>query len=353
MIAVSKSLGATVANGALSLAVQDTNGLLTDVYAASVQILDSAGATVLAKTPLDVEDVNKVGTGRYAAAWAPGVATVGQYSVRWYYQLTDTSDELSFDQEFELVATPYASTPYCAVYDIRAEGVTTGMANDAKVQGWIARAGKYIEHFTQQTFAPAFKTLALDGRESRVLFLGEPIIALGDIAIDYFTVFGANSLVIPGETLRVFNRHMRGMLSPDDRLNPKLEFVHGNDLGGVNFSGETNAAYSLGQLIWPRGVKNVQVTGLFGFTEPDGSFVGATPFMIREAAKLFVVRMMPQMADASARAEASQRDRIIMETTRDQSVQYATPWLKGALTGSYEIDSILYQYSRPPMFGAA
>lgn len=353
MIAVSKSLGATVANGALALAVQNGNGILTDVYAASVQILDSSGGSVLAKTALDVANVNHVGVGRYAAAWAPGSAAVGQYTVRWFYTLVASGPEQSFDQEFELVAKPYASAPYCSVYDLRAEGVTTSLGSDTTVQGWIARAGKYIEHFTGQTFVPSYKTLQLDGRETRAQLLGEPIIAFETLNIDYFTVFGANSLVVPGETLRIFNRHLQGMINPDDRKNPKIEFVHGSDIGGVAFNEEANSGYLLSQLIFPRGVKNIQIVGLFGYTEADGSFVGATPFMIREATKMFVVKMMPQLANLDARAENDQRGRIIQENTRDQGFQLAAPWLKGGLTGDYAIDSILVEYMRPPSMGSA
>jgi hypothetical protein len=353
MIAVSKSLGATVANGALALAVQDVNGMLTDVFSASVQILTAAGTEVLAKTALDVAVVNRLGLGRYAATWTPGSAAVGQYTVRWYYKLLSASVEQSFDQEFELVAKPYATAPYCSVYDLRAEGLLSSTADDAKVQSWIARASKYIEQFTGQVFVPVYKAMALNGRESRALLLGEPIIGLESVAIDYFTIFGANSVVIPGETLRVFNRHLAGMVNPDDRKNPQLRFVSGGDLGGVNFAEQANSGFLLSQLIFPFGIRNIQVTGLWGYTEADGSFVGQTPFMIREAAKMLVVRLMPQMIDQDGRAEAGQRDRVIQENTRDQGFQFAAPWLKGGLTGSWDIDSILVDHKRPPAMGAA
>ena len=46
MIAVSKSLGATVANGALLLAIIDVNGMLLDPFAASFAILDANGGSV-------------------------------------------------------------------------------------------------------------------------------------------------------------------------------------------------------------------------------------------------------------------------------------------------------------------
>lgn len=354
MIFVSKTLGATVANGALSLAVQDVNGLLIDVFAASVEVLNADGSVVvLAKTALDMV-ANRLGLGRYAATWAPGSATVGQYTVRWFYTLTGTSAEVSFDQEFELVAAPYASAPYCTVYDLRGEGLLTSQASDAKAQGWIVRASKYVEQLTGQTFYPSYRPgLTFNGKGGRALLLGEPVIAIENIAIDYFTVFGANSLVIPGETLRIFNRHLKGLTNPDDRKNPQLCFVHGADLGGVAFIESSNKGYVLSQLIWPDGVKNIQISGLFGYTEADGSFTGNTPFMVREVTKMLVFQLMPAMIDQDGRAEAGQRDRLIQENTRDQGFQLAAPWLKGGLTGNWQIDSILCDFRRPPAMGAA
>ena len=43
----------------------------------------------------------------------------------WYYTAISGGPEVNFSQEFEVVAKPYASAPYCSVYDMRAEGLTT------------------------------------------------------------------------------------------------------------------------------------------------------------------------------------------------------------------------------------
>lgn len=352
MIWVAKSVGANVANGALTLVVQDANGVLFDVYSASVEIVTQSGASVLAKTALDVVS-SRLGLGRYAATWAPGAVAVGQFIVRWYFKRTSSASEETFSQEFELTATPYDGRAYCSVYDLRAEGLTTQMADDTKVKSWIVRAGRFVEQLTGQVFVPVYKTLELDGRGSRALLLGEPVVAIESIEIDYFTVSGSNTLSAPGETLKVFNRHLFGLIEPDDRRNPKLEFVHGSDLGGVNFQEETNSGYSLSQLIWPRGVRNIRLRGIFGYTEADGSHTGQTPSLIREATKMLVVKMMPSLLDVDARAEADQRARLTGEATRDQRYTLANPWLKGGLTGDFAIDSILVEFRRPPRFGAA
>ncbi len=348
MIAVSKSLGATLANGALSLWVQSAAGALIDVFAASVQILDTAGADVVAKTALDMT-ANRLGLGHYAAAWTPGAASVGQYTVRWFYTVADGDAEQSFDLDFELRAKPYSGPHYCTVQDLRDEGLPASIA-EAAVQAMIVRASRYVEHFTGRSFTADRKVLALNGTSSRVLMLNEPIVAIEETLISVVDLAGATNLTVENDTLKIYNRHLHGLTNPDDRDNPKMEFVHGDDLGGVNYSFGQQNGYFLRDLIWPRGRQNVQLTGLFGYTEPDGSFIGTTPAMIREATKLIAFKLRPQMVLGQSTFGGGQ---VILESTRDQQVQFTAPWLRGAQTGDWAIDSILVNFVRPPNFGAA
>ena len=86
MIAVSKSAGATVANGALSFWVQNSaTNLLIDPFAISFEITNEDSTSVMAKTALDLADAptgSRVGLGHYADVWTPGMAAVGRYVVR-------------------------------------------------------------------------------------------------------------------------------------------------------------------------------------------------------------------------------------------------------------------------------
>lgn len=354
MITVAKSAGATVANGALSFWYQGADGLLADVAALSVQILDSAGAEVLAKTALDVDGVNHVGTGHYAAAWTPGAAAVGLYVVRWFYQVALTDDETSFDLTFELVAVPYPAGPqYCTVASLRSEGLPatgTGGKTDAEAQAAIVRASRYVEHFTGRTFVAVRKPVRLNGTGARALLLDEPIVALEEMSI----ADPLGGLVIVDDTLRVYNRHLtERLLAPDDRENPKLEFIHGNDLAGVYEEPRRGASYVF-DLTWPRGRQNIHVTGLFGYTEPDGSFIGDTPALIQEATRMLVFRNL----DKLNRRVGLTRSPVVQETTKDQTVIFAQPGAGGdtrsrAFTGDPEIDMLLVSFVRPPYLGAA
>lgn len=330
MIAVSKSAGATLANGALTLWAQNSAGLLADVYAASVQVLDAADTSVMSKTALDVGTAtptgSHAGTGQYHAAWAGATsAAVGKYIVRWFYKWTADSAEESFDQEVEVVAKPYLGPHYCTVYDLAAEGISSSLSAE-RLQALIVRASRLINQVTgRSAFEPRLRGINVDGSGTAALLLGEPIVAVLDATID------SDSVV---ESLKVFNRHVReGLTDPDDRQNPKLELVSG---GGY-----------YGAALWPYGRQNVRVTGLFGYTETDGSMTGGTPAMIREAAKLLAFEFAEPISDRIAAPGA-----IVEEGTRDQYVKYAAVPI-GKLTGSLEVDTILAGFIRPPSFGAA
>ncbi len=376
MLAIDKVQNATLANGKLSLWVQARTpsndspaGMLTDLAAASYEIFNSSYTSVKAKaalnvdaSPSDVVPGNRAGLGHYVATWTPGSATVGTYFVRWYYKIESADPESYFDQEIELVALPYrpGAPHYCTVEDLVSQGLPSTVSA-AQAQRLIERASRYAEHFTGRganAFEPQYKAVRCNGNGSRVMQINEPIIGLGRIAVVMDNVSGPSDLTVTASFLKIYNRHLTSrLMSPDDRENPKLEFVHGNDLGGVNFLGNASG-YRLTELIWPRGQQNVEIEGLFGFTEPDDSFVGHVPDMLREAVQLLAFRNALPMG--SADRQAALRDhRLTLEATRDQSQQFAAPGvgvetgLTAVFTGDPAIDQLLVAFVRPPQFGSA
>ena len=159
-------------------------------------------------------------------------------------------------------------------------------------------------------------------------------------------------LAVDPTLYRIYNRHLtQGLLLPDDRDDPKLEFFHGSDLGGVRF--EPAGALGLASLVWPRGQQNVMVRGVFGYTEPDGSPTGSTPTLIRQVTKLLVMRDLPRLTDLDRREDAQRRWRLTSERTRDQAYTLEALKLQGAFTGDPEIDNILVAFVRPADLGAA
>jgi hypothetical protein len=205
--------------------------------------------------------------------------------------------------------------------------------------------------FTGREFLAQQKTLRIDGTNGRGLPLGEPIVAISALAVSLVSQFTASDLQVLADTFRVYNRHLSlGLLNPDDRENPKLEFVHDDDLKGVNYTVPTSG-YRLTQLIWPKGQENCRLSGFFGFTEPDGSFMGKTPELIQLATKLLCFRYMDKMG-TDDRDDATKRARLLGERTKDQSYTLSKPTLFTGYSGDPEIDGILRGFSRPPSFGA-
>lgn len=368
MISVDKVNGATHANGALTfvnqvaLSLTDNTpaGTLEDVATLSFGILNGDMTVIQVQAPLDAgsSGTDRLGPGRYAAVWNPMDTPVGQYYVRWEYQITNETPK-SFLQEFELTAAPYLPNQphYCTYGDLTDVGRLPSNATPAKVQRWIEKASKLVEMYTGRgpfAFDPQFKIVEVDGSSARSVLLGEPICAIEGVQMTIVSAFGQSNLSIISQALRIYNRHLTANLTrPDDRFSPKLEFIHGDDLNGIGSASTNNTAsgYRLDTLVWPRGNKNVQVTGIFGFTEWDGSWVGKTPDMIRRATALLVFRnFVDQCVDDR---EARQRGyRLIQENTRDQGQQFSQPWLKGWLTGDPEIDQILISFLRPPGMGS-
>jgi hypothetical protein len=195
-------------------------------------------------------------------------------------------------------------------------------------------------------------TVALDGSGGRIQLLGHPIIAVRDVKLLVAYPAEIGELPVTPSFFRVYNRHLsQGLLDPDDRENPRLEFFHEDDLLGV--SATPAASLGLGSLVWLRGTQNVVVDGLFGFTDPDGSPVGRTPDLIRHVTKLLVLRELPLMADVASREERQQRWRIVSERTRDQSYDLDPLRFQGGLTGDPALDAVLVAYQRPPHLGSA
>jgi hypothetical protein len=302
---------------------------------------------------------DRVETGRYAAAWTPGGAEVlGAHRIRWFFKLISGSSEQQFAEDFTVVdATSAAiasasasSLGYTTIEELRAEGVTTSMASDDRLVRLIARASRLVEHWTGRVFAPVSKTIKVDGTGRRGLLLDEAIISISEVHVLDAFGFGDSETFTDVELtdLRVYNRHLsEGLLDPDDRDSPKIEFVWPNRW---NFGGS-----------WPTGRQNIQITGVFGYTDPDGTPTGKTPDLIVHATNLLVIREIAPLGDTDARDDVRFRFAIRTEKTRDQMIGYdmnagGGPFSAsgaGRMTGDAEIDTILERYTRPTKLGSA
>jgi len=339
------------------------SGLLVDPGAIEFAIFDrTAGVQVFPPTEgdralVDLADAplgDRLSPGRYVADWtAPEDAATGPYEVRWWYRILQADTvEWVFVTSFEIVESlppRYFSmalpTPcYAEVATLREEGVPTSVT-DATLVMKLVLASRLFEQFTGRSFEPRYKAMQLAPQGSRVVMLEEPIIALLSVHIGT----PANFELEPGTdlgVLRVYNRHLQGLLDPDDREAPRIEYA------------------SLGY--WADGYgfgfarRSVTVRGVFGYTDPDSSPTGSTPMLVARAVALMAFRDLAKLADVASRDDALKRWKLTGETTRDQSysmfggVDAATRGaLVGGTTGDPELDHIIHLYRRGPRLGAA
>jgi hypothetical protein len=299
------------------------NGVLDDVDVIEYAIFDRTGDVPTQVFPESGRAAAaRLGVGHYVAIYTPPAsAQLGHHAVRWFVRATEA--ELQFETPFEVLAVPIDALQagYCMLRDLRDEGFGPEAASDARLARAIALASRTIERITGRFFEPRRQRIELDGRGSSELLLDEPIIAIEKIEI-------GGGGAVSGAT--VYNRHItQGLMLPDDRQNPRI------------------------RLGFPCGARNVRITGLFGYTGPDGSPTGTTPLLIREACKRLVAREIPLLADTDRREDARQRHRILQERTREQSYTLDRLAHPGALTGDSDIDDILVQFMRPADLGAA
>jgi hypothetical protein len=361
MIVLARGQASDCASPAL-VTYTTAGSILADATAVGFQIFKdgqqvfpgAAGACAEVDVAAPCPSGDRLGPGAYVARWSPPAdGPTGAHEIRWFVRMDAATNERQYVQRFDVLAAPPArlAEGYALVSDLREEGITVDQASDARLLRLIRRASAFIERVTGRFFEPRRQRLLVDGHGGRALHLSQPIIAVRSIEI--FPVFGlGSSLPVETDLLRIYNRHLsEGLLMPDDRDNPKLEFFHAED-----FYGEQPPRWGfprLANLTWPVGPQIVAVDGLFGFTEADGSPVGRTPEQIEHITKLLVIRELPRMADLDARQDAQWRFRVINERTRDQAYTLQPVKLTAPFTGDPAIDVVLEAYCRPIDLGAA
>lgn len=362
--------------------VVDSEGFLVDPFSLEVEVLTDAGDEAMVRAAVsivvDYPTGDRLGLGYFrAGSYDPqnedwGVDPLddpgpGRRTVRWYAVLEAGGVEQTWTTYTERLAggaKPDLGVPYYAlVADLRDEGFATAALTDARAAELLARATFYVEAFTGRRFVPEPKRLALQGRGGGTLQLAEPICALDPdglhVDLEPYPVTSGATLPYSRETIRVYSRHLTQRLTqPDDRQNPKIEVF---DPVGVRDFAASRGAGLLARYAFPRGQQNVHLTGVFGFTEADGSPAGRTPALVKLAAMLLVRRHMAG-GGIGAGGGPTGSGAITAERTRDQSVSYASPAsvgsgragsvLLGAFTGDPEIDTLLATFMRQASMGA-
>lgn len=329
-------------------------GQLADVAGLSFAIFGPDGAQVYPVSgwqTIDISGVDHLAPGHYVAEWT-GAGTPGAYQVKWVVAPV-VGPSRSAVTAFDLVASGLNTRGplYAALSDVRAEGFAPATISDAQALNVLRRCSLMLERWTHRFFEPRYRTVKLDGASGSTQFLDDPI-----IAVDSTTIGGDT---IDPTSYRVFNRHItQGLNAPDDRDDPRITFANQGRAGSLVFDGN-GSAWRWRSFFWG-GAQNVQLAGLFGYTDPDPDVpVGVTPELIKYVTLLLFARESASIADPDGRASAQNAFRINQIRTRDQSINYGTSGGSGQsstsggdFTGDPAIDSIIAQFCAPPFVGS-
>lgn len=364
MFAISKGGTTDTLNPVLVFYAQQ-EGQMVDLDELSFQIFDQSTpdkrlvpiqiwpTTVGNRQAVDLDE-ERLSLGRYAPAWtAPtGSAAAGRYAVRWFWKVATADRESSAWQVFEVLdGEPVSGPKYTLVSDLRGECGDLKVS-EIRLQAAILLASSQVENITARYFEPRYALQRHDGHGARALMFNDPIIGVASMGIDTQPSMRGD-LPIDLDELRIYNRHLtQRMTNPDDRDSPKIEFVHSRDyFEQRDVLSPSFAGITLRSFVFPYGVQNCAVEGVFGYTEFDGTPFGKTPEMIQYVTRLLALRSVPD--DDQCREQVRNGWRVIEERTRDQMIRYADPRKFGQWTGDADIDVILASFIRPPNLGSA
>jgi hypothetical protein len=289
----------------------------------------------------------KLGTGRYAAGFQPTVAgswAAGTHEILWTYKTDLAGPDFIWSQRFEvleagLVAAGRGYVGYADSVDLAANSAFEGF-KVKDIQRAVMEVSRQIQDLTGRFFDPTFVSTKYNGTNAGALPLGDPIIGLSKLSF----VGGGPAdevLDIALDHLRIYNRHLEGLLNPDDRDNPRIEFSTDLLPGRILAQGR----FQLGR-------QNILVEGVFGYTEPDGSPIGTVPARLKKAAGILALRTLQDPFGVDV--FTSNPGRIRSAQTRDQKIVFGgvNDGGVGNLTGDRIVDDILTTYLRPPHYGA-
>lgn len=331
---------------------------------APVQVFPTAVGTFFTLDPTTAPPTgHRLGVGHYFAPYTvPLDEPIGDHKVEWEFKRTVLSPAETFEEEFFVKegASP-AEVLYCGITDLREEGFLDPPFTDARILSRIALATRYVDKMTGRWFSPrtfdASNRFLVDGKAglralsridsgSRTLHLEIPIIRIDKVLIEQQGLLDPGLTEIDPNAYRVYNRHLSGLTQPDDRENPRIAFI------------QTRAIEFLGSglfpapAIFPQGRQNVHLEGVFGYTDPDGSPLGETPILIRQATCRLAARDLLLDSDACEKFNLKVKFRIKSDKEGSTTVTLQDLWLKGAFTGDPEIDNVLMAYKRPPRMAA-
>jgi hypothetical protein len=181
---------------------------------------------------------------------------------------------------------------YCTVQEVRDRGVTDQAAPDDAVEKAIARTTRIIDAYAGRDFLKREATYRLDGNGTESLFLDDrPVVEIQELRVDDY------------------------LLTPES-------YVLYPDAGYIRLNGARPSIFAGFPGVFPKGARNVEVRGVFGFE--------SVPPEVNEAAILLAMeflRTSPAEADVAAGSSASTRNAIGISRVRidEISVDFQYP----------------------------
>jgi hypothetical protein len=305
--------------------------------------------TVVSSTDVDL-DVDKLSTGRFVINTGPTTSwACGTHRAVCRYKLVDGGREYIQTIYFEVLdAVNYPTGQdykgYVTTRSLYEQGVAGFSSSPPEtLHPSIVKVAQYLETQLKRFFEPRYVEYLINGSGKRVLPLQEAIIAIEEVAeVDKLSDNTYDATAYGTDGYEVFNRHLQGMLQPDDRHNPQLHTI----------SDFVNGRYQLGYL-WPAGYKNLRIKGVFGYTDPspqdDGTLIGATPKEIEQACQILIIR---DLEDALLEDPSKQRPGLVKKfKTRHQAIEFfgasGNVNYAGGLTGDPLLDQKLLTFTSP------
>jgi len=334
--------------------------VLLDIYDGSFIVQDitnpSVGTpVVIGTTVLLTEGSHKLGTGRYVIPFDTTSRSVGSHRVIVSYRLSSTGPTYVQVIPFEVLSAIDYPTgrSFCAYASTRRlieDGYVASTTPIRTLQRLVEQYSRRIESWTGRFFEPRYGELRTEPlSDGPILSLQEAVIAIekvqstdktlnsgvptDDVAYDY-----------DQDAYRVYNRHMDGLLSPDDRQDPKLVLLTGGS--------------------WAGSWQGLRLTGVFGYTDPapaemsDRVGIGETPTEIAQVLGALITRHLedPSLSDPEVQRPGS----VLSMRTRDQSITFGGYGKGGGGSGSYSeptgdpiLDQKLIRFASPLMMRPA
>lgn len=342
----------------------DVTNLTRSVWQVNV---DGSYTQQIADAPLDMSNAptgTRIDVGIYHADFTATDWTPGTYEIRWTYTPPTDPDALNggadpdtgADESNVPISTPYTATakqrfevvdpnyfPTGNSYVGYADSVTLkqyapfSTMQIGQLQALIDKSSRRIEDLTGRFFGTRYMKYRVDGKATPGLMLQEPIIGISLLEIES----GATGLTmtltkISLDGVRVRNRHLQGIFDPDDRDDPGIDITR---FEGILF--QTLSTF-------PKGPRTIHVTGVFGYTNPDGGPFGVVPPDLTEVVGNFATKF--QQDPFGLNLSIWEPSVISKASTRDQSISYFK--IGSFLTGDPTVDRVLIKYFRPAHLAA-